>query len=51
MVTSGYQDSRTNFACIYLNDHKVACDDVVHKITNDVMCTKPDITTTSFGKE
>ena len=48
-VLSGYQDNTTNFACIYLNDNKIDCDDVAHKLTTEVMCKKLDITTRSFG--
>ena len=50
-VLSDNQDSRTNFACIYLNDNKIDCDDVIHNFDDWLVCTKPDITTTSFGKE
>ena len=38
-VLSEYTWNRQNFACIYLNDEKVDCDDVVHTIiTKDVSC-------------
>jgi hypothetical protein len=48
-VLSGYQDNTTNFACIYLNNKKIACDDVVHKFTEEeVMCKSLDIKTKSF---
>ena len=36
------QDSRTNFACIYLNDKKVDCDDATHDLWED-MCEKLDV--------
>ena len=49
-VLSGYQDNTTNFACIYLNNNKVDCDDVAHKLTDEVICKLLDIKTKSFWK-
>ena len=38
-VLGEYTWNRTNFACIYLNDKKVDCDDAIHTIdTSEVMC-------------
>ena len=48
-VLGEYTWNRTNFACIYLNDKKVDCDDAHHNITDELMCKKLDITTRSFG--
>jgi len=41
-VLTWNQDSRTNFACIYLNDKKVDCDDATHDLWQD-MCEKLDV--------
>ena len=30
-------DNRVNYACIYLNDEKIDCDDVIHNITTKIM--------------
>ena len=49
-VLSDNQDSRTNFACIYVNDEKIDCDDARHDITTTLACTAPVIDTKSFTK-
>ena len=49
-VLSDHQDSRTNFACIYVNDEKIDCDDARHDLTGSLMCMAPEITTRSFSK-
>ena len=49
-VLSDNQDSRTNFACIYVNDEKIDCDDARHDITVTLACTAPVIDTKSFTK-
>ena len=36
-------DSTTNFACIYVNDEKVDCDDAVHDITDSELLCKSNI--------
>ena len=41
-VLSDNKDSRTNFACIYLNDKKVDCDDATHELWVE-MCEKLDV--------
>ena len=46
-VLSWYQDNRTNFACIYLNDKKIDCDDATHNIDNNVSC-KPALNPWTF---
>ena len=46
-VLSEHQDSRTNFACIYVNDEKIECDDARHDIS-ELMCKLPSITKKSF---
>ena len=43
-----FLDNRINYACIYLNDEKIDCDNVIHNITTKLMCTKPEIKTKSF---
>ena len=48
-VLSTNQDSRTNFACIYVNDEKIECDDARHDLA-ELMCKAPDIQTKSFSK-
>ena len=38
-ILGEYTGNRQNFACIYLNDEKIDCDDAVHTIgTGEVMC-------------
>ena len=49
-VLSENKDNRTNFACIYLNDSKIECDDARHDITDEVMCSAPEIDTKTFTK-
>ena len=48
-----YTGSTQNWACIYLNDTKIDCDDAIHDITWDVIwdlvCKNLRITNTSFG--
>ena len=40
-VREDFTDNRTNFACIYLNDKQIDCDDATHIITpEEVMCKK-----------
>jgi hypothetical protein len=35
------QDSTTNFACIYLNNNKIDCDNAKHDITPEEVMCKP----------
>jgi hypothetical protein len=49
-ILGEFTGSTQNLACIYLNDEKIECDDAIHTFTDKLMCTKPDITTTSFTK-
>ncbi len=38
VVKGDFTDNRTNFACIYLNDELIGCDDVTHHIWGEVLC-------------
>ena len=55
-VKDEFTGSRTNFACIYLDNKKIDCDDVTHNITpEEVMCATPILNPSSHkvweGKE
>ena len=41
------QNNRTNFACIYLNDDRIECDDVTHEIWS--LSCKPTLNPSSFS--
>ncbi len=47
VVKSEFTGDRTNFACIYLNDKQIDCDDVKHDIDTSLSC-KPTLNPSSF---
>ena len=42
-VLTWNQDNRTNFACIYLNDEKIDCDDATHNFVEETVMCESDI--------
>ena len=52
-ILDSNKDNTTNFACIYLNNKVIDCDDATHYIDEPISCSKEGftITTTSFSNQ
>ena len=48
-ILGDYQNNTTNFACIYLNDEKVECDDAKHTFTEEPVSCIPTLEPSSFA--